>query len=143
LKGILWFYKIYARAREGDSPEIRSALTEFVNRRTKEDLLAAAHRLELIARNDLRSVARTASVTVFYLSGLIDPIVPWPLVLPWLKRDCGGFRHCKIIRKSDHHVLGNAKESAARILEWVSGSCVSKSGESLALISSSTLNKKT
>lgn len=43
LKMILWLYTIYARAREGDSPEVREALCKFVQRRTKEDDLAFEH----------------------------------------------------------------------------------------------------
>ncbi|MEO5804586.1 MAG: alpha/beta hydrolase, partial [Verrucomicrobiota bacterium] len=108
LKIILWFYTIYARTREGDSPEVRAALREFVARRTKEDLLAAAHRLELIVRNDPRSIARTTTIPIFYLTGLIDPIVSWPLVQPWLKENCPGYHDWKIIFTSDHHVLGAA-----------------------------------
>ena len=119
LKMILWLYTLYARNREGDSPEIRSALREFVERRTKVDLLAAAHRLELIAQNDLRSIARQTSVPVFYLTGLFDPIVPWPFVQPWLKNNCRNYGGWKIIGASDHHVLGAAKPSAEQILKWL------------------------
>ncbi len=118
LKIMLWFYTVYARARESDSPEGRAALEEFVNRRTKEDLLAAAHRLVLIAQNDPRSIARATTIPVFYLTGLFDPIVPWPLVQPWLRKNCAGFRGYKIIFTSDHHVLGATEKSAKQIGEW-------------------------
>lgn len=120
LKLILWFYTIYARIRENDSPEIRAALKEFVHRRTKIDLLAAAHRLDLIARNDLRPVACESAVPVFYLTGLIDPIVPWPFVQHWLRRNCAGYRNWKMIFTSDHHVLGAGKKSADQISNWLS-----------------------
>ena len=120
LKIILWFYTFYARAREGDEPEVRKALHEFVQRRTREDLFAAAHRLDLIAQNDLRPVACESAIPVFYLTGLIDPIVPWPLVQPWLKNNCASYRDWKIISTSDHHVLGAAKKSMEQILKWMS-----------------------
>jgi len=117
LKSILWFYTIYARSREGDSAEIRADLQEFIQRRTPADLRASAHRLDLIAQNDLRSIARATKIPVFYLTGLIDPIVPWPFVQPWLKKNCPGYRGWKIIFSSDHHVLGAAKKSASQILQ--------------------------
>jgi pimeloyl-ACP methyl ester carboxylesterase len=119
LKMIVWFYTIYARAREWDSSETSEVLKEFVSRRTKEDLQAAAHRLELITQNDLRAIARTATVSVFYLTGLVDPIVPWPLVQPWLKKNCSGYCDWKIIFTSDHHVLGAARKSSEQILNWI------------------------
>jgi pimeloyl-ACP methyl ester carboxylesterase len=118
LKIILWCYTIHARMREGDSPEVRAALREFVQRRTKQDLLAAAHRLELIAQNDVRSIARAARLPVFYLTGLVDPIVPWPLVQPWLKKNCPGYRGWKIVLTSDHHVLGAAKNAKEKVTDW-------------------------
>ena len=119
LKVFLWCYTLYARAREIDSPEARAALNEFVERRTKADLLAAAHRLELIEQNDLRPIARASTIPLFYLTGLIDPIVPWPLVQPWLKKNCAGYRGWRIVAGSDHHVLGAAKKSSEQILKWM------------------------
>jgi pimeloyl-ACP methyl ester carboxylesterase len=116
LKMILGCYTLYARTREGDSAEIRADLQEFIQRRTPIDLLAAAHRLDLIAQTDVRSIARGSNIPVFYLTGLIDPIVPWPLVQPWLKKNCPGYRDWKIIFASDHHVLGAGKKSACQIL---------------------------
>ena len=126
LKIILWFYTIYARGREDDSPETRAALKEFVERRTKEDLLAAAHRLELIIQNDLRRVAGATPTPVFYLTGLIDPIVPWPFVQPWLRKNCAGYRDWKIVFTADHHILGAAKKSTKQILKWIGESSRSK-----------------
>lgn len=119
LKLTLWFYTIYARAREGNSHEIHEAQRKFVNRRTKEDLHAAAHRLNLIAQHDLRPIARDVKVPVFYLTGLVDPIVPWPFVQPWLRKNCPGYRDCKIVFNSDHHVLGAAKPSVDQVLSWI------------------------
>ena len=119
LQPVLRAYAIYARIRESDSPEIRAALHEFVQRRTKDDLLAAAHRLELITTNFPQETVRMCRVPTFYLTGFIDPIVPWPFVAPWLKNNCPGFREWKMIWKSDHHVLGASKESAEQILKWM------------------------
>ena len=119
LKFILWLYTIYARTRDGNSPEVRASQREFVDRRTKEDLIAAAHRLDLIAQSDLQSIACKTTVPVFYLTGLIDPIVPWPFVYPWLRENCGGYRDWKIIYSADHHVLGAAKKSALQIRRWM------------------------
>ncbi len=119
LKITLWFYTIYATSRDGNSPGIRAALREFVERRTEEDLRAAAHRLDLIIQSDMQSIARDSTVPVFYLTGLIDPIVPWPFVQPWLKKNCGGYRDWRMICSSDHNVLGAAKKSAAQILQWM------------------------
>ncbi|MEO7297543.1 MAG: alpha/beta hydrolase [Verrucomicrobiota bacterium] len=122
VKIILRLYTIYARAREGDSAEVREALQEFVSRRTREDLLAAAHRLDLIIQNDPGVIARFNAVPVFYLTGFIDPIVPWPLVEPWLRKNCAGYRDWKVVFTADHHVLGNAKKSAGIVLSWISAS---------------------
>jgi len=121
LNVILRCYTFYARARESDSPEKRAALREFSERRTKEDLLAAAHRLDLIAEDDLRPNARASSIPLYYLTGLIDPIVPWPFVRPWIEEHCPGFRGWRIIAGSDHHVLGAAKKSSEQILKWMAG----------------------
>jgi pimeloyl-ACP methyl ester carboxylesterase len=122
LKVILWFYTIYARARDGNLAEVREALREFVQRRTREDLLAAAHRLDLIALSDLCPLARKSAIPLFYLTGLIDPIVPWPFVQPWLRKNCACYRDWKIIFTADHHVLGAAKKSSEQILKWMSES---------------------
>ena len=143
LKIILWFYTVYARAREGDSIKVRAALREFIQRRTRKDLFAAAHRLELIAQNDLRSIARNVEISVFYLTGLIDPIVPWPFVQPWLRKNCAGYRDWKIIFTSDHHVLGAVKKSVRQILQWINGCPTANSAKNLGTDSSSILPNQT
>jgi pimeloyl-ACP methyl ester carboxylesterase len=119
LKSILKLYLVYAGLRE--KPDSDQQLQEFVKRRTKDDLLGAAHRLQLIAENDLRPIARATELPVLYLTGLIDPIVPWPFVHRWLKRHCPGFRGWKMVRAADHHVLGAARESAQIIRGWMQG----------------------
>lgn len=89
-------YRIYALLRHWNSPEVRVMLDEFMARRTDEDRRAAARRLDLIEWNDLRPVARAVRVPVYCLTGFIDPIVPWPFVHPWLRKNCPGFREWKI-----------------------------------------------
>lgn len=48
-------------------------------------------RLSLIATSDPRAMARATRRPVHYLGGLIDPLVPWPLVTRWLARECPGY----------------------------------------------------
>jgi hypothetical protein len=129
LNPILFAYVLYARIRENNSPEIRAELSEFAERRTKEDLLAAAHRLQLIAITDCRQTAQVNQIPLFYLTGLIDPIVPWPLVHPWIRSNCSSLRDFKIVWASDHHVLGAAKKSAKQILDWINAFSYLPAGE--------------
>ena len=101
LTRLLFFYARYARFRHRQAPETLASIQEFVSRRTELDKEAAVHRLRLVAANDPRARARQAHLPVYQLSGLLDPVVPWPLVRPWLKRNCPGFRGSRIIdRKS-------------------------------------------
>ncbi|MEQ1919253.1 MAG: hypothetical protein ABL955_08650, partial [Elusimicrobiota bacterium] len=68
-----------------------------------------------------RSTARAMRAPVHYLGGLIDPLVPWPLVIRWLRSECPGYRGEIIIRSADHNVLGSSpRESAAHVLSWIS-----------------------
>jgi pimeloyl-ACP methyl ester carboxylesterase len=117
---LLKLYAAYACLRHRRAPETLANIGEFVLRRTPEDREAIASRYPLIARNDLRSTARGACLPVFALSGLFDPIVPWPLVLPWLRRNCPGFSGARVIFKADHNVLGMAPaKAAAQVLSWI------------------------
>ncbi len=110
----------YARWRFRHSPETLAGVDEFIARRTEMDRAAAVHRLHLIAENDPRPIVRDTKTSVHYLSGLIDPIVPWVFVQHWLKCHCPAFGECKIIPTADHNVLGTAPEkSAEQILQWV------------------------
>lgn len=110
----------YARWRFRRSPETLAGVDEFIARRTEPDRAAAVHRLHLIAENDPRPIARQTKSPVHYLSGLIDPIVPWLFVQHWLKCHCPGFGESKIIATADHNVLGTAPEqSAQQVLHWV------------------------
>jgi pimeloyl-ACP methyl ester carboxylesterase len=109
-----------ARFRYRHSPEIMEALDEFFQRRTKLDALAAQYRLHLVAINDPREIARSAAMPVFGLTGILDPIVPWPFVRKWLRQNCPALRDFKVINSADHFVLGTAPRAAAdQILKWM------------------------
>lgn len=119
-RGLLKFYGRYARFRHRHAPETRDSVAEFLARRTEGDRAAMGARFPLIARNDPRPVARRAAVPVYALSGFFDPIVPWPFVLPWLRRHCPVFCEARVIFNADHNVLGTAPvKSAGQILQWV------------------------
>jgi pimeloyl-ACP methyl ester carboxylesterase len=123
----LWFLsqflKIYAAAapyRHRHAPETLADLSEFVARRNVPDKIALGRRLDLIAENDPRPTAREFREPVYYLSGGLDPIVPWPWVRRWLRSECPGFREATILRRADHNVLGTEpKDSARSILAWI------------------------
>ena len=119
---LLKFYARYARLRHRRAPETLASIAEFVERRTPADRAAIASRYPLIAKNDAQEAARRTTVPVYALSGFFDPVVPWPLVHPWLSRNCPGFRERRIIFNADHNVLGTAPQKAAeQILRWMSG----------------------
>ena len=76
--------------------------------------------LHLIAENDPRSVASQTGLPVFGLSGWLDPIVPWPWVRRWLRKNCPALRDYIILPHADHNVLSTApKEAAAQVLRWI------------------------
>ena len=119
---IIFSYAKIAKFRYRHSPGTLARIDEFVARRTDLDRRAAQHRLHLIAGFDPRPIARQTKLPVFGLSGILDPIVPWPLVGRWLKRNCPALRDYKIIKSADHNVLGTAPKQAARqVLEWMNG----------------------
>jgi pimeloyl-ACP methyl ester carboxylesterase len=77
-------------------------------------------RYTLIIENDLRPAARTAQLPVFQLTGMVDPIVPWPVTAPWLRQHCPTVRDSRIIRLADHNVLATAPaKSAQLVLSWM------------------------
>jgi pimeloyl-ACP methyl ester carboxylesterase len=113
-------YAKIARFRYRRSPETLATIDEFVVRRTELDRRAAQHRLHLIAQYDPCPIARQTNVPVFGLSGFLDPIVPWPFVRRWLKKNCPALRDYKVIRQADHNVLSTAPvEAAKQVLEWM------------------------
>ncbi len=118
---IIFGYAKVARFRYRGSPTALTAIDEFIARRTELDRRAAQHRLHLVAGNDPRSIVSRTRMPVFALTGFFDPVVPWPRVRQWLKKNCPTFRQYKIIGRADHPVLSTAPEAAAKqILEWIS-----------------------
>jgi pimeloyl-ACP methyl ester carboxylesterase len=117
---LIFSYGKIARLRYRYSPEVIADIDEFIVRRTDLDRRAAQHRLHLITANDPRPIARHTTLPVYYLSGGIDPIVPWPFVKRWLRKHCRAWRECKIIGTADHNILGTAPAKAAsQILDWM------------------------
>jgi pimeloyl-ACP methyl ester carboxylesterase len=113
-------YRTFARWRYKHSPQTLENIDEFVARRTKLDWEAMIHRLGLIKGYDPRDVARKLTIPLYALTGLMDPVVPWVGVRPWLQRNCPGFRAARIVRKADHVVLGTAPhDSVAQVLQWM------------------------
>jgi pimeloyl-ACP methyl ester carboxylesterase len=121
LKFLFGLYGRYVQFRCRDSPEAVASIKEFVARRTDEqDRIAMTHRYGLILQNDLRPVARRATLPVYCLCAMLDHLVPWPLVVPSLKRNCPGYRGSRIIFWATHNTLASApKTSADQIVEWM------------------------
>jgi pimeloyl-ACP methyl ester carboxylesterase len=116
----LKIYSWYSRFRHRHMPETLDSIKEFVERRTELDRLAMRHRLVLLDEYDPRPVARQARVPVHYLAGLVDPLVPFPLVRWWLRRNCPGYRGGKTFWLADHNVLTTAPGRAAEVvLGWM------------------------
>ena len=127
LTRLLFFYAKFARFRHRQAPETLASIQEFVARRTELDKQAAVHRLRLIATNDARELVRQVRLPVYQLSGLFDPVVPWPFVRPWLKQNCPGYRGSRIIWKADHTVLATAPKAAAdQVMKWMNSAASAK-----------------
>ncbi len=117
---VIFAYAKVARFRYRRSPETLANIGEFIARRTHADRLAAQHRLRLIAENDPRATARQTELPVFGLTGVSDPIVPWPWVQRWLRRNCAALRDYKIIWSADHNVLSTApRKAVSQVLAWM------------------------
>jgi pimeloyl-ACP methyl ester carboxylesterase len=120
---VVWLIFAYARSarfRCRRTPETLPNINEFVARRTGSDHQAAQHRLRLIAENDPRPTASRTPLPVFGLTGVSDPIVPWPWVRRWLGKNCPALRDYKIIWSADHNVLSTAPHEATRqVLAWM------------------------
>jgi len=121
LRGLLRVYAAGAKFRHRHAPETLSNIAGFVqNRLHPSDPPAIRHRFTLVAECDVRPIAGQCGLPVFYLAGLVDPIVPAFLVLPWLRRNCPTFQRHKIIAGADHNVLGTAPAmSAETVLRWM------------------------
>jgi hypothetical protein len=63
------------------------------------------------------------AVPVYGLTGLVDPVVPWCVVWPWLRRNCPTLRAYKVIWQADHNVLGTGfRPASAQLLRWMNES---------------------
>lgn len=119
-KVLFWIYARYAVFRHRNAPETKASVSEFVRRRTSQDLRAVAHRLALIRDADLRDTARNCTTPIYALAGGIDPIVPWWHVFPWLRKNCPALQDSQLIWSADHAVLATAPHRAAEIIsQWV------------------------
>jgi pimeloyl-ACP methyl ester carboxylesterase len=119
LTRILFAYARVARFRFRHEPEVLADIGQFIARRTDLDRQAAKHRLHLLAANDPSAIARQIQAPMYALTGVLDPIVPWFLVRPWLKRNCRALREYRILR-ADHNVLSTAsRASADLVVQWM------------------------
>lgn len=117
---LIFGYAKIARFRYRHSPQTLATIQEFITRRTELDRRAAQHRLYLVAENDPRHIARQTRLPVYALTGFFDPLVPWPRVRQWLRKNCPTFREYRVIARADHNVLNTASaESARQILAWI------------------------
>jgi pimeloyl-ACP methyl ester carboxylesterase len=118
---VVFGYAKLARFRYRRSPEVLSTIDEFVARRAEGlDRRSAQHRLHLIAENDPRDIASRMGLPVFGLTGWLDPVVPWPWVRRWLRKNCPTLRDYKVLPGADHNVLSTApREAAAQVLRWI------------------------
>jgi len=112
-------YTSLSKTLASRGPEEAEEMLAFARSRSGKDWKATTFRLSLIAAGDPREIARATRVPVHYLGGRIDPLVPWPIVTRWLKRECPGYRGEIILRYADHNVLGSSpRESAQHVLAW-------------------------
>lgn len=116
-----WCYARYAVLRHRRAPETRECVSEFVRRRSEPaDRAAICHRYNLILMSDRRELVAQAALPVYHLCGFVDPVVPWPAVRLWLKRNCRTLRGRRLIWRADHNVLGTApKVAAEQVLNWM------------------------
>ena len=121
LTRVMFGYAKLARFRYRRSPEIMATIHEFIERRTELDRQAAVHRLRLIAASDFCDIAKSTKISVFAITGALDPVVPWMFVRPWLRRSCPALREYRIIWSADHNVLSTAADkSADQVVQWIS-----------------------
>jgi pimeloyl-ACP methyl ester carboxylesterase len=102
------------------SPETYQEIRDFIAGLTPRDFQCFKHRLALILQNDPSPIARQTPVPVHALTGLFDPVVPWPWVRHWLRKHCPALRQYRVIARADHNVLGTAPVAAAeQVLKWM------------------------
>lgn len=116
ISAVLFGYAKVARFRFRSAPETLAGVAEFIARRTRLDLRAAQHRLRLIGLNNPGPTARACPVPLYAMTGFIDPVVPWPWVRRWLKRNCPALREYKIVPLADHTVLATAPQASADLV---------------------------
>jgi len=102
------------------SPETYREIQNFIAGLTPQDIQGFKHRLELIAQNDPSLHASRATLPIYALAGLFDPVVPWPWVRRWLRKNCQSLKQYRVIARADHNVLGTAPlASAEQVLDWM------------------------
>jgi len=117
---ILFGYARLVRLRHSRSPQTRQSIEEFLARRTKLDQQAAQHRLHLVAASDPCPIVERASLPIYAVTGLFDPIVPWYWVRRWLRKNCASLREYKVMFRADHNVLSTAaNDTADLIVHWM------------------------
>jgi pimeloyl-ACP methyl ester carboxylesterase len=108
------------RLQHGRQPEVVADAREFVKRRTPLDRQAIRHRLQLLDHYDPRPVAMNTRLPVHYLAGALDPLVPWLVVIRWLRRHCPGYRGSRTLWLANHNVLLTAPRACARsVVQWM------------------------
>lgn len=123
----MWLYHVelkiyawYSRFRHRHAPEVLETIPEFLSRRTVLDRQAMQQRLTLLDDYDPRDVARQTRTPIYYLAGAVDPLVPWPLVRRWLRKNCAAYRGGKTLWLADHNVLATSPNRAAElVLKWM------------------------
>ena len=119
-KFALAIYRHYSRFRHRHAPETLECIDEFIARRNRLDVEAMRHRLRLIETYDCCGTSSRVNVPVFFLAGVIDPIVPWPISRRWLRRNCPGYAGSATILLADHNVLSTQPvRSAEIVLRWM------------------------
>jgi hypothetical protein len=117
---VLRLWRYWALLRAFGDPVRKQSIEAFIARRTPEDLAAMIHRLELIIGSDFRRIASQSRIPVYLLTGLWDPIVPWWPVRRWLRDECPGYRHGRVLWDSDHTVLFSKPYKSAEIIaDWM------------------------
>ena len=116
----LKIYAWYSRFRHRHAPEVLDTIQEFVARRTELDRQAMRHRLTLLDSYDPRAIARQTRVPIYYLAGSVDPLVPWPIVRLWLRKNCPSYQGGKTFWLADHNVLATSPARAADLVQqWM------------------------
>ena len=65
-------------------------------------------------------MAENPGLPVYSITGLIDPIVPWPWTKHWLQKNCVSLQDYRIVPIADHNVLGTAPQKSADIVvNWI------------------------